>query len=233
MIKVVIIEDEFHGQEFLRKTLEDNFEEIEIVGIEKKAKEAADLINMTSPDIVFLDVEIIGGTGFDVLAAVKKRNFETIFVTAYNEYAIRAIKEQALDYFLKPIVTLEFIDGVRRAFEKIKDKKISEIRREGKFAITAAKGVEYVHADEIIYLEADGGYTNVVTTKEKILSSKNLGEYEKLLQESKFFRCHHSFVINVAKINSVVKNRSGVITMENGDHVPVAQRRMKKLKDYL
>jgi two-component system LytT family response regulator len=233
MIKVIIIEDEFYGQEFARKTLMDNFPEIEIVGIEKKAKDAAELINRSSPDLVFLDVEIIGGTGFDVLAAVKDRNFEIIFVTAYNEYAIRAIKESALDYFLKPIVTADFIEGVRKAIDKIENRKLSEIKKEGKFAITTSKGVEYVYADEIVYLEADGGYTNVITSREKILSSKNIGEYERLLRENKFFRCHHSFIINVTKINSVIKNRSGLITMENGDHVPVAQRRMKKLNDYL
>ncbi|MBK6835663.1 MAG: response regulator transcription factor [Bacteroidetes bacterium] len=227
MIQAIIVEDEFFGQELLKKYLFENFEEIEIVAAAASVNDAIEAIKKHNPQLVFLDIQLIGGTGFDVLAEVKTIDFELIFITAYNQHAISAIKQDAVDYILKPIKVDEFISGVNRALGKIKEKVVL-INKENILVIHTSIGAEYINENEIICFEADGTYTSVICENKKILSSKNIGEYEKILLSKIFFRTHHSYIINTNKIKRFEKGRSGKLVLLNGLEIPVSQRKIKE-----
>jgi two-component system LytT family response regulator len=234
MLKVIIVEDEFPGQEFLKNCLLKNYENISISHIASSVNEAVEAINKYKPDLVFLDIEIINGTGFDVLDKISERNFEIIFTTAYNQFALQAIKKHAFDYILKPININELTDSVDRVCKKIIESKlvVNNTFRD-KIIIPTLKGIEYLDSNQILYLEANGSYTFLVTETSKILSSKNLGEFENLINKELFHRCHNSFIVNITKIKKFHKNRSGTLILTNGDVVPVSQRKMKDFSNLI
>lgn len=234
MLKVVIVEDEFPGQEFLKNCLVQNFENISISHIASSVNEAVEAIKKHTPDLVFLDVEIINGTGFDVLEKIGEKQFEIIFTTAYSQFALQAIKKQAFDYILKPINISELILSVNKVLKKIDEKRLIKNNvLENKILIPTLKGVEYLEPNDVIYLQANGSYTFLVTETSKILSSKNLGEFENQINQELFHRCHNSFIVNITKIKKFHKNRSGTLVMANGDVVPVSQRKMKDFSNLI
>jgi two-component system LytT family response regulator len=227
MIRTIIIEDEFFGQELLKKHIRENFPDVTVLGVESTVNGAVEAINTHKPDLVLLDIQIMGGTGFDVLKGIRNRNFELIFITAYNQYAIEAIKNDASDYILKPIKANEFTAGIKKSIDRITARMANE-RRDQTFPINTSIGIEYLAEHEILYFEADGTYTNVVCEHKKMLSSKNIGEYEKQLDKTVFFRTHHSYIINCRKVKKFEKGRSGRLLMSNGSEIPVSQRRIKE-----
>lgn len=231
MIKTIIIEDEIAGQELLKKNIHDHFPECSIEAIADHVDKAIAQISAIQPDLVFIDIHIKGGTGFDVLLHFKERQFEVIFITAYDSYAIQAIKEEALDYILKPINTNELKKGVAKAIEKIHKKK--QGAHTGLLDIATYKGIEFINNNDIIFLEAEGSYTNVHLRSSKIVSTKSIGEYELLLAKNSFYRTHHSFIVNIAHIEKFNKGRSGILVMKTGHMIPVSQRKMKEFSDLL
>lgn len=229
MIKTIIIEDEIAGQELLKKNLHDFFPQCKIEAVIDHVDKAISEITIIKPELVFVDIHIKGGTGFDILTHFKNRNFEVIFITAYSQFAIQAIREEAIDYILKPINSNEFKIGVAKAIEKIKQKT----KTSNSISIATSSGAEFINYEDIIFLEAEGSYTNIHLTDTKVLSTKNIGEYETLLENYSFYRTHHSFIVNTAHIEKFDKGRSGTLVMNTGHIIPVSQRKMKEFIDLL
>ncbi len=227
MIKCLIVEDEQAGQQILLRKLATLYPECNVLSIIDNKDEAVQFITNNEVDLVFLDVQIIGGTGLDVLQECQKRNFETIFITAYDNFAISALNENASYYLLKPIMDEEFSKGMSSVLEKIKaTKSPTKI-------LIPNKGVYLpINLVDILYFESDGAYTYVVTSEERVLSSKNIGYYEKSLPNDIFKRPHHSYIVNIDKIHLFKKGRSGLLIMQNEKEIPVSQRKMNDFMDY-
>lgn len=224
MIHCVIVEDDILSQQILLQKLKFHYPQCEVLQVIDNKSEAINYLQSNAGiDLVFLDVQINGGTGLDVLAACENKNFEAIFVTAYDQYAIEALNHAASYYLLKPIRTEDFKRGMDVILAKINKSSTSNtILVPYKGSYTALK------YDDIIYFESDGAYTNIVTKDDKIVSSKNLGHYEKLLPKEQFKRSHHSYVVNLKHMQLLTKGRTGTIKMANGTEIPVAQRRMQE-----
>lgn len=224
MINCVIVEDEPLSQQVLLQKLKFHYPQCEVLNVFDNKDDAISYLQTTdSIDLVFLDVQINGGTGLDVLAACENKTFEAIFVTAHNQYAIEALNNSASYYLLKPIRTEDFKRGMDVILNKINKSSTSNtILVPYKGSYTAIK------YDDIIYFESDGAYTNIITKDDKIVSSKNLGHYEKLLPKEQFKRSHHSYILNLKHMQLLTKGRTGTIKMINGMEIPVAQRRMQE-----
>ena len=229
MINCVIVEDEFAGQQMLTHKLKTLFPECEILAIIDNKVEAVKFLNSNkSIDLVFLDVQIKGGTGIDVLESIEEKNFEAIFVTAYDRYAIDALNASASYYLLKPIRDDEFKKGMSIVLSKINKSNTSNT-----ILIPYKGSYNAIKFEDIIYFESDGAYTNVVTKEERILSSKNLGYYEKSLPKDQFKRSHHSYIVNVKHLQLLIKSRTGTLRMINGIEIPISQRRMQEFMQFL
>jgi len=236
-MKIVIVEDEENNVLFIKKLLSNLLFPVEVVGIADEVEEAVELINREKPDLLLLDVLIKGGTSFNVLEKIEPYSFESIFITAYNHFAIEAIKKQALDYILKPIVADEFASALNRSKEKIEEKqKLKDIigtSTHQYFSLKTHIGSEMILLQSILYFEADGSYTRCVTEKNTVVISKNIGDIEKEITSSHFFRCHHSYIVNQKAIDKVELHRSGFITCSNGQQIPVSQRKKKEFLEFL
>lgn len=229
MINCVIVEDEFAGQQMLSHKLKNLFPECEIVAIIDNKTEAINYLNTNKTiDLVFLDVQIKGGTGIDVLEGVNDKNFEAIFITAYDRYAIDALNASASYYLLKPIRDDEFKKGMSVVLSKINKSNLSNT-----LLIPYKGSYNSIKFDDIIYFESDGAYTNVITKEERILASKNLGYYEKILPKEQFKRSHHSYIVNVRHLQLLIKSRTGTLRMSNGIEIPISQRRMQEFMQFL
>ena len=224
-MRILIIEDEVAGQELLKKNITENFPDFKLIGIVDNVSDAIKQITILKPDLVFLDIHIKGGTGFDVLSQITEKTFEVIFITAHNTYAIQALRAKALDYILKPISKNEFQAAVQLALKQINSNNRT-LKPLHTLSVHTSSGAEFIKTETIIFLEADGAYTTIHTLSTRIVSTKNIGEYELLLPKA-FFRCHHSFIINVNQIKKFEKGRSGLLIMNNDHKVPVSQRKMK------
>lgn len=224
MINCVIVEDEPISQQVLLQKLKFHYPQCEVLKVFDNKDDAINYLQTADTiDLVFLDVQINGGTGLDVLAACENKTFEAIFVTAHDSYAIEALNHAASYYLLKPIRTEDFKRGMDVILAKINKSSTSNtILVPYKGSYTAIK------YDDIIYFESDGAYTNIITKDDKITSSKNLGHYEKSLPKEQFKRSHHSYILNLKHMQLLTKGRTGTIKMVNGTEIPVAQRRMQE-----
>ncbi len=228
MISVIIVEDELASQYFIKKLIEENFPQLNIIGIYNNVATAIFEITRLKPNLVFLDIQIKGGTGFDIINSFEKRFFEVIFITAYGNYAIQAIKAEAIDYILKPITTTEFLASVNKALQKLSHNELTQKSNSSRISIQTKNEIILLETNLIHYLEADGTYTFIHTNDKRYLSSINIGAYEPLLDSSVFFRTHHSFIINMKLVESYKKGRNGEVIMISGKKIPVAQRRVKE-----
>lgn len=235
-MRAIIIDDEKKGREILKSLIETYCKEVEIIAQASNADEGFELIQKHEPDVVFLDVEMPSGDGFSLLERFNEITFQIIFTTAFDEYAIKAIKFHALDYLLKPID----IDELRVAVENVKkalqeDRKVDnrygemlQSRKEntGKLALPIKDGIVYLSISEIVRVESDGAYSIFYTDcGKKHLSSKNLGEYEEILPAYGFFRVHRSHIINVKKVKKFIRSDGNFIEMEDGSRVEIARRK--------
>ena len=228
-MRTIIIEDEKAGQELLKMNISESFPECKVVAVVDNVADSVKQINLLKPDLIFLDIQIKGGTGFDVLKQIPKRTFEVVFITAHNNYAIQALRTQAIDYILKPFNKTEFKEAVKRILSNAaeRSREAANHGNTNSLSIYTSSGVEFIDFEEIVFLEADGAYTYIHSAGAHVLSTKNIGEYEVLLP-SHFFRCHHSFIININFIKRFEKGRSGLLIMKNGHKIPVSQRKMKE-----
>jgi len=236
MLRVVIVEDEVHSREALKSLLTEFCEGVEIVGMASDVETAVSLIKKTSPDLLFLDVELQTGTGFDVLDQLDEVNFEIVFTTAFEQYAVKAIKLSSLDYLLKPID----IEELQRAVEKASVKKDEDVQKQKletlmsnlgsagkkKICLATSDGIEFINILDIVHCEANGSYTNFhLTNGTTILVSKNLKEYETILTDQNFMRVHNSYLINLAEVKKFVKSEGGYILMKNNAQISISQKK--------
>jgi len=238
MIRVVIVEDEKHSRETLKNLLNEFCNNVEIVGMAGSVDEAISMISTNKPDLVFLDIELQTGTGFDVLNHLNDLHFEVVFTTAFEHYAIKAIKFSSLDYLLKPIDIYELNLAVEKAREKkddsVKQKKLEVLLNnikaqpegERKICLATQESIEFINIREIIYCEASGSYTNFhMKSGSKLLVSKNLKEYENMLADYNFMRVHNSFLINLREVKSLVKSEGGYIVMNDNSQISISPKK--------
>lgn len=238
MIRTLIVDDEHHGRQSLQRALEQYCPETEIVGICDSPETGIEAIRKLRPDLVFLDIQMPNLSGFDVLQQVAPIQFEVIFVTSYDKYAIKAIKFSALDYLLKPLDVDDLIHAVRKAAEQLKKKGgdhryLSVLHnidytsgKIEKLAVPTLEGIDFFKTDDIIYCHADGSYTTLyLTGQPKKLISKNLKEFEDLLGPSGFCRVHNSFLINMKHIQKYIKGDGGYVILTGNHKVDISRRR--------
>jgi two-component system LytT family response regulator len=235
MLKAIIIDDEPASLRGLEKMITTFTEGVTVVATAASATEGLRAIKTNHPDVVFLDIEMPQKDGFELLKSLDTINFEVVFTTAHDQYAIRAFHTSALDYLLKPIDPEE----LRNAIQKVKNKKghydgagvkayidnISGQREKQQIGLASSNGTSFVHLDNIIYLRGDGAYTYFfLKTGQKITVSKNLKEYERLLGDKGFYRIHKSYMVNLQEMKKYSKGSAKLI-MSNGDVVDVSKRR--------
>jgi two-component system, LytTR family, response regulator len=246
MMKAILIDDEKNSRESLRKKIETHCPKVEIVAECSNGEEGLVAINTHQPAIVFLDIEMPKMNGFTMLQQLSKRNFELIFTTAYNQYAINAIRYSALDYLVKPVDVQELKNAVERISQKaspvINNEQLEILaaylskQKQGpeKIAVATSSGLEIIDINNIIYLEATGNYTNIYMTEAKpLLSSKTLKEFEDILPASLFFRIHNASLVNVSFIKKYNKGEGGQVVLANGKLLDVARRRKEELMEML
>lgn len=237
MLKAIIIDDEINSRKTLDSLLKKYCPEVEVAGIADSVKSGLEQIEKTKPDVVFLDIEMPGGSGFDLLEKAPKINFEVIFTTAYDQYAIQAIKFSALDYLLKPIDVSELKTAIQKIEKNKKQnipnknldvfiKNIQFISSHNKIALPTLDGLMFVQLNQIVRCESDGNYTNFyLTTGEKIMVSKTMKEFEDLLLANNFFRVHNAHIVNLQQIKKYVKGEGGYIIMSDNSQIEVSRRR--------
>jgi two-component system LytT family response regulator len=218
--------------------LQQYFPEIKVLGEASSVQEALEGINEHKPNIVFLDIQLKEETGFDLLNRLPKIDFALIFVTAYNQYALKAFRFNAIDYLLKPIIPEEFIDAVNKVKQRIASTKTDSKRLvdqlykdiqdpkkvHDKIAISTSDGFNIIPINEIIYCHAISNYTRFhLADKKSILSSYTLKQYDELLTTQSFFRAHRSYLINMAHVKMYKKGDGGEIVMSNGDEIELSR----------
>ncbi len=233
-LNVLIVDDERKSREALVKLLEEYCPEAQVVGMAANVKEAADSIAVKKPDIVFLDILMPGGNGFQLLEQFSPLPFNVIFTTSYHEYAIQAIRFAAIDYLLKPVLAEELktaVNNARKRYPEQDHEKRMELLRKnlsdgiGKIALPTLEGFHFISVDEIEFCEADNNYTHFyLADRNHILVSKTLKDAEALLTSRGFFRIHQSYLVNMKFIRKFIKGTSSLITT-SGKELPVSIRR--------
>jgi two-component system, LytTR family, response regulator len=237
-INAIIIDDEELGRNALKTTILRFCPYVNIIAEASNCKDAIELININEPNLIFLDIDLGDGTGFDVLRACKIKP-KTIFVTAHNDFAIKAFKFNAIDYILKPFDPLDLVESIAKSIEhlEISDANLPEKTvvesydtKLQKIVVPTSNGFEVLSIDEIEYLEADNNYTTFyLTNGSKKLVSKTLKYYDDLLNEFDFFRSHQSYLVNSIYIKEYIKGEGGLLIMKNGSEIDVSRRKKEDL----
>lgn len=239
MWKALIIDDESHAIEALKWELQENCPEVEIVATTQKPLDAIKLIYTHNPDLLFLDIEMPRLNGFELLETLPPNKCKIIFTTAYDEFAIKAIKVSAFDYLLKPIDS----DELRLAINKFIEQKtqdehvplqeiitsISGQQKIEKIAVSSNNGTDFIDQDDIYFCESSGNYTYLHLENEKILVSKTLKHIEQQLNPHIFLRTHHSFVVNLNYVVKYLKGEGGEVVLKNKVHVKVSRSRKENV----
>jgi two-component system LytT family response regulator len=247
MIRSLIIDDEENNIVNLSGLLQQCCKEVLIVGTATNADDAIKLITEIEPELIFLDIQLPEKNGFELLSSLSSYNFEIIFVTAYDKYAIRAIKFAAIDYLLKPISAEELKIAVKRAIEKCLERKKNlqlenliqlmqqaQFKNEHKIALSSLRETRFVRTIDIIRCESSNSYTSFfLVTKEKIIVSKPIVEYEDMLADYDFIRCHQCHLVNKKYIVSWTKTDGDYLLLEDKTLVPVARLRKEFIKNEL
>ncbi len=232
-VKAILIDDEEKALEGLQIKVNRFFPDIEVIEAFLDPEKAVVKINELKPDLVFIDIEMPILSGFDVLAKIKNPDFEIIFVTAYNNYAIEAIQHCAIGYVVKPIDNDELKHAINSALKNINhktsfEKNVQLLERldsnsaQKSIAIPTQKGLSFIKVKDIVRFEGVDGYTKIYIKNEKsILSSYSIGKFCKMLSNSSFFLCHKSHLINLKFVNSILKE--GSILLQDKSHVPIAK----------
>lgn len=239
-MKVAIIDDEQSGRDVIKSFLTSFCHDIELCGEADSVKSGVKLITKTNPDVVFLDIQMQDGTGFNLLEMLPQRTFKVVFCTSFDQYALKAIKYSAADYLLKPIDPDLFIETVdklqadvskKRSDNRI-DELLSNINSFEKIGLPVGDGIQFVKVDDIIRCEADGVYTRFsVMGGNNYLVSKNLKTYEELFADRGFIRVHKSHLINTRHIDKYNNSGGdgGSVVMADGSTVEVSRRKKDEL----
>ncbi len=242
MIKSIIVDDEPRAVKALEILIERHCPEVEIIGKASNIQEAYGLIVKMKPSLVFLDINMPNGTGIELLERIKDtEDSKVIFTTAYDEFAIKALRLSAIDYLLKPVDKNELMQAIL-SFKKSESHSASpelsllsqmlEKQNDRKIAVNTMDGVHVINLDEVLYLSSEKNYTTFHFEHTNILTSKPLGDYEKLLNEYRFIRVHRSYLVNINKIKEYNKKQAGVI-LENSQLIEVSRNRKEHLLENL
>jgi two-component system LytT family response regulator len=238
----IIVDDEKLARDLLREYLE-NFPDIELVGECEQGTDAVEKIDSLKPDIVFLDVQMPGMTGFDVLEDIEHEPY-VIFTTAYDQYAIKAFEKNAVDYLLKPLDEERFRVAINRALKRksLEHSTIEDLlqslrsERKGPFDshifVQKSEKLFNLPVDEIVYLEASGDYTIITTKADQFVSSSGIGKLEEILNPEVFIRVHRSTIVNVNNLKEIERHFNGgmVVKMQNGKTFPVSRTYAKLIR---
>lgn len=236
-LRTIIVDDEEKARINLKSLLEEYCPAVQVVATEERILEAIRVIEANEIDLVFLDIEMQGESGFDLLERINDFDFDVIFVTAHDEYAIKAFKFSAIDYILKPINIDELIESVEKARNKKEhlldkeryDMMIDNLKnRKGfeKIALPTMDGLLFVDIKDIIRCESDDNYTNFfLTTGKHIMVSKTIKHFEDILTDHNFFRIHRSHIVNLNHIKKYIKGEGGYVIMSDETSVLVSRRK--------
>jgi two-component system LytT family response regulator len=237
-LTALIVDDEIHNRIVLEKMLQQHTPAINAIYQADTVKQAIQLIGEYQPQIVFLDIQMKGETGFDLLQQIGDYSFEVIFVTAHDNYAIKAFRFNAVDYLLKPVVVNELKEAIEKAIKKLASRSgnyrdnINRVYQQmynnkgltDSITIATSEGFLVLQIRDIVYCQASNNYTIIhLKDKKKIISSQTLGYYEELLADRTFFRTHRSYLINLPHVISYIKGEGGYIIMANGDEVELTR----------
>ncbi len=240
ILRAVIIEDEQSGREVLKSALQKYVKGVDVVGEADNVESGANIIRVKKPNLVFLDIELHSKTGFDVLEKCRDYEFKVIFVTAHDEFAIKAIRYSAFDYLLKPLD----INDLKASIERIRHLDVDQhqnihfLKRQLKktnigtdqLIIPSNQGYKFIQLSELLALKAEGGYVFfILEGGQKLLAAKSIGYYEDLLPADVFFRIHKSHIINLTKIKTIDSGRTGYVHLISGATFSIAARRKSKL----
>lgn len=240
-IKTILVDDEPNNLAYLQLLIENSCTNIEVVAALSSSVEAVQIITTLQPQLVFLDIDMPELTGFELLDKLAPLTFETIFVTAYNQYALQAFEHNAIGYITKPIATSKLLLAIEKATVKIESKNftqnLSSLLQQmphtsdtDKIALPTLQGFQFVKLSQILYCESNGNYTQFYLANQlKILVSRQLGEYEKLLPTDTFVRIHDKHIINLTYINQYIKGSGGEVVLEGNIHLSVSVRRKDEL----
>src|SRR5450432_1753814 len=248
-MRTILVDDEPDGIRTLKKLLELNCPEVEIMATCTNAVMAKQKMEEISPDLIFLDIRMPGKSGFDLLAELSEKNFEVIFVTAHNEYLLQELQFSAVDYLMKPVDEDRLMEAVQRVKKRLKQGRdggqaetlLYNINKAGsplemRLCLPTLKGFTVVKLEEIIFCEAQRSYTIFrLVNNRTIMISKPLFDYERLLAGTIFLRTHKSFLINLLHIKEYVRGEGGTLVMSNGMEIEVSRRKkelfLEKVKE--
>lgn len=240
-MNALIIDDERTGATGLKLLLEQHCKQVKVLGIEHSAPEGIRRIRELKPDLVFLDIEMSPDTGFDVIEATRQLHYQVIFTTAYDSYAIKAFKTQAVDYLLKPIDANELKQAVKHASDRarqqqpgLNDQLESVLRNlihpAKKIPLPSGNGVTLVAAGEILYFESDSNYTRVfLRSGNKVLVSKTLKSFEEKLDAASFCRVHAAYIVNLNEVDRYIKGDGGTLILKDKTSIPVSRAYKQEL----
>lgn len=250
-VRTLIIDDEIRSRNLNATILKKYCPQVNIVGLAGSIDQAHQLVLEHNPDLLLLDIEMPHGSGFELLKRLNRNDLEVIFITGFDQYALQAIKFHALDFLLKPTDALQLIEAINEAEKRIRGKRDNERLQQllsnlnnaessaHHIAIPTVDGREFVAINQIIYCTANGGYTAFTLSQgRQLLSSKNLGEYEKILPKgnntykNRFFRIHHRHLINLSYIKKY-NSKENYIQMEGQVNISIAHRRKAKFLQIL
>jgi two-component system, LytTR family, response regulator len=241
-MKAIIIDDELHCITTLKWTLKEYCKDVQVVATARNGSAGILAIEAHNPDLVFLDVEMPIMNGIDMLLHFDEIKFDVVFTTAYDRYAVKAIKLSALDYLLKPIDKDELIAAVGKVSDKqtlITKQQLGTMQEmhrtkiTNKIALSTLSGLQFVNLDDLVRLEGDGSYCHfILKDKTKITLSKKLGDAEEILKDdSSFFRAHKSYIINLRFVEKYIRGDGGVIIMEDGTSIALSRNKKDEFLD--
>lgn len=244
MLKILIIDDEEHVRSLIRNIIDHYATGAVVVGEAGSVASGLKSIRKHQPDVVLLDIMMADGTGFDLLNQLGEIRFKLIFITAYEEFAIRAFKYSAVDYILKPVDADNLLESIRRAQDILQQEMVARINTlqdnikpdspHQKIILKTIDNIHIIRIDELIYCESDHVYTRFhLADGRKILVSKLLKEYEEMLSAHGFMRVHRSYLINMSYVVCFEKMEGGYVVLKNDDRIPVASRKREQLINWI
>ena len=238
MIRTVVIEDEDHSRKLMLAMLHEHHRQLHVVAEAGSVKEGLKAITDQKPDLVFLDIELQSETSFEILEQLPEINFELVFTTAFDHYALRAIKFCAIDYLLKPIDLNDLRIAIAKVEKRLNRQYLNKnlevllhniksgSQNNHRIALSTLEGLLFVSVSDIIYCESSGPYTRFIFKQaDKIITSKHLKEYEDLLAGYDFFRIHKSYLVNLREIKKYIRGEGGQLIMSNGAALAVSKQR--------
>lgn len=229
-VRALIVDDEEPGRQNLQHLIHTYCPGIEVIGQAGSAIEARTFIQHEHPDLIFVDVEMPDETGIDLLESLSQPGPRVIFVTAHDQYALKAIRLSAIDYLLKPISIKELQMAIGKVMDRIKAQRDEQQQHASeKLSVPCTGGYEIIEKNSILYLQGDNNYTNIVTRSRKYVVTRTLKEFEPALDGRQFVRVHKTHIVNLQCVKQVQHQDGGFIVMDDGSHISISRRRYAEL----